>query len=61
MAKRTGLKTHVLQSKLHKGGYIGDYIGINIGDIKADARSLDNSLHRFIGPRYRDLQVFLFY
>ena len=30
------------QSKLLKGGYIGDYIGTTIGVIKGDTRSLDN-------------------
>ena len=30
-------------SKLIKGGFIGEHMGVNIGAIKGDARSLDYS------------------
>ena len=32
-----------LESKLHKGGYIGIIYGITIGDTRGDTRSLDSS------------------
>ena len=35
--------SYELQSKLLKGGYIGDYIGKIVGVIKEDTRSLDYS------------------
>ena len=40
--RRGHLAPHELYSKLLKGGYIGDYVGITIRVIKGDTRSLDN-------------------